>query len=323
MNMQHHTLKTLIICQPYYNTRNDTYMTAGTRNLRVMEMLSKLGLKIKNWKGPSDTRHDTIATEVMLQAYFHSEELTGAYTQPPENVTASYAQTEKTFFIGVPEQLLEAFLDKYEADLTAPGESKTTFNITCGKGTITYQLSPFEPNEAAKGSKRKVDEDLWGFLRGEKGRTYRIDDIKAATCESFRKAGIDASGMKVTPQRNRKDGGITCIEGSFTVNDLAPTDPLGHYPYEFWPACLVNIPVSGGYMTFECSRAMANRLKICEKCLRDTRGCTGHGKGVKRAATTDTPREVRARAVQASMDAIKRFNARNKHNAGSSTTMEQ
>jgi hypothetical protein len=297
-------------------------MTANTEESHAMENLSKLGLMIKNFVGPPNTRHATVATEVMLQAYFESEELTGAYIQPPENVIANYSAAEKSFFISVPENLLEAFLEKYEADLTAPGESKTSFAVTCGKGTITYWLAPYEPNQANKGTKRKTDEDLWGFLRGQRGRIYHVADIETAAPEYFRKAGIDASEMRINPQRNKSDGGITCIEASFTVNGLSPIDPHGYYPCETWPTYLVNIPISGGYMTFECSRSLANRLGICEKCLRDTRNCVGHGKGTKRAATTETPGEARARAIQASMAAIKRHKARGNTAGGSTDRME-
>jgi hypothetical protein len=288
-----------------------------------MEELARIGFKIKSWTGPSDTRHNAIATEVMLQTYFMSDQLTGSYIQPPDNVTATYIAAEKSFVVSVPEHLLEAFLDKYESDLTAPGESKKLYCLTCAKGTVTYSLSPYEPTDTARGTKRKVDEDLWGFLRGEKGRVYRIEDITAATQEHFRKAGIDASEMKVLPQRNKRNGGITCVDASFTVNGLAPVDPYGLYPYDYWPTHLTNMSVGSGFMSFEPSRTLAKRLNICEQCLRDTNHCSGHGKGVKRATTTETPQELRARTIKYSMDAIKRFNARNKAPAGSSSSMEQ
>jgi hypothetical protein len=289
-----------------------------------MSGLKKLALKIVKFEGPPATLHHHNATDVMLQAYFQSEELIGAYTSPGDDVAVAYISAEKSFYVDVPEALLEAYLDKYGADLTEPGQSDKHLEVTCGNGAVTYQLSPYEPYEAARGRKRIEDEDLWGFLRGEKTRTYHIEAIAAAIVEPFRRAGIDATDAIIAPQRNRADGGITVIASSFTVNGLAPLSAHGYYLTDEWTAVLQNIPIGNGYMSFECSRALASRLDVCTQCLRYTTVCPGHGKGVKRRATTDTPQEMRAREMKARMDHLKRLKAR-KSAAGSSSShnMEQ
>jgi hypothetical protein len=286
-----------------------------------MTELKKIAFKIKKWEGPADTRHNDMATDVMFQVYFKSEELTGAYISPPQEVTASYIAKEKAFFIGVQENLLEAFLDHYEADLAAPGESKKMFEVSCGNGAINYSLAPYEPFEASQGTRRSNDEDLWGFIRGDKERTYRIEDMMAVLPEAFNKCGIDAGDMRISPQRNKKGGGITCVDSSFTVNGLTPKNSQGFYPVENWPAYLMNIRVGTGFMSFECSNTLARRLSICSKCLRDLQSCVGHNKSFKRkagSASMETPQEKRDREVKAIMAAMQRKQARRNTGAGPS-----
>jgi hypothetical protein len=296
-------------------------MTTQAGTTQHMTDLRKLALKIKHWEGPADTRHDAMATDVMFQVYFRSEDLTGAYISPPQDVTASYIQREKAFFIGVHENLLEAFLEHFEADLAAPGESKKTFDVTCGNGSIKYSLVPYEPFDTSQGQRKSNDEDLWGFMRGDKARTFRIDDMMAVLPEVFNKCGIDAGDMRIAPQRNKQSGGITCIDSSFTVNGLTPKSSQGYYPVENWPAYLMNVKIGTGFMSFECSHTLAQRLGICSKCLRETQSCTGHGKAVKRKAsstTMETPQEKRDREVQAVMAAMRRKQARRSAGAGTS-----
>lgn len=283
-----------------------------------MTELKKIALKIIKWDGPKDTQHHVHAADVMIQVYFKAEELLGTYTPPPDNVTASYVTGEKSFYIGVPEPLLEAFLDSFESDLTEPGKSAKLFEVFT-KG-ITYQFSPFEPFESSEGRRRTEDEDLWGFLRGERTRTYTIEAMQAAIKDPFRRAGIDTTDVRIAPQRDKKSGGITCVDASFTVNGLSPISSQGYYPTDVWAAQLTNIRVGSGYMSFECGRILASRLDVCAKCLRYTSACVGHAKGTKRAASTDTPQEIRERAVQARMDSLKRLKARRGAAGSSSST---
>ena len=85
----------------------------------------------------------------------------------------------------------------------------------------------------------------------------------------------------------------------------------------------VNMKVGGGYISFECSRALAARLDVCSQCLRYTSACPGHGKGIKRAATTSTPQEIREREIQKRMNHLKRLNARRGAASSSSAPMQQ